>query len=32
MMAVTDNVIENLQPFINVFENDLENENDIYVV
>nr|XP_050868655.1 uncharacterized protein LOC127072340 isoform X1 [Vespula vulgaris] len=32
MMAVADNDIENLQPFINVLENDLENENDIYVV
>ncbi|XP_015181006.1 PREDICTED: uncharacterized protein LOC107068784 [Polistes dominula] len=32
MMAVADNDIENLQPLINVLENDLENENDIYVV
>ncbi|XP_014608125.1 PREDICTED: uncharacterized protein LOC106788923 [Polistes canadensis] len=32
MIAVADNDIENLQPLINVLENDLENENDIYVV
>ncbi|KAI4501994.1 hypothetical protein M0802_002676 [Mischocyttarus mexicanus] len=32
IMAAADNDIEDLQPFINVLENDLENENDIYVV
>ncbi|XP_072743769.1 uncharacterized protein Hen1 [Anoplolepis gracilipes] len=32
MMAVDANDIENLQPFIDVLENDLENENDIYVM
>ncbi|XP_070156491.1 putative uncharacterized protein DDB_G0282129 isoform X2 [Polyergus mexicanus] len=32
MMAVDANNIENLQPFIDVLENDLENENDIYVM
>lgn len=32
MMAVDANDIENLQPFIAVLENDLENENDIYVM
>ncbi|KAL0107385.1 hypothetical protein PUN28_015738 [Cardiocondyla obscurior] len=32
MVAVDVNDIENLQPLINVLENDLENENDIYVM
>lgn len=32
MMAVDANDIENLQPLIDVLENDLENENDIYVM
>ncbi|KAK2584717.1 hypothetical protein KPH14_007050 [Odynerus spinipes] len=32
MVALIDNDMENLQPFINVLENDIENENDIYVV
>ncbi|XP_012534524.1 uncharacterized protein LOC105835615 [Monomorium pharaonis] len=32
MMAVDVNDIENLQPFIDVLENDLENENDIYIM
>ncbi|KYN07505.1 UPF0486 protein C1orf59 [Cyphomyrmex costatus] len=32
MMAVDADDIENLQPLIDVLENDLENENDIYVV
>lgn len=32
MMAVDANNIENLQPLIDVLENDLENENDIYVM
>jgi len=32
MMAVDVNDIENLQPLIDVLENDLENENDIYVM
>lgn len=32
MMAVDADNIENLQPLIDVLENDLENENDIYVV
>jgi hypothetical protein len=32
MMAVDADDNEDLQPFINVLENDLENENDIYVM
>ncbi|EFN74217.1 UPF0486 protein C1orf59-like protein [Camponotus floridanus] len=32
MIAVDANDIENLQPLIDVLENDLENENDIYVM
>lgn len=32
MMAVDANDIEGLQPLIDVLENDLENENDIYVL
>lgn len=32
MMAVDANDIDDLQPFIDVLENDLENENDIYIM
>ncbi|KAL6265102.1 hypothetical protein P5V15_005192 [Pogonomyrmex californicus] len=32
MVAMNANDIENLQPLIDVLENDLENENDIYVM